>query len=111
MSSIAKEGSLNLNVNLLKAPADIIDTYSFVVGCWGYSMKLDLLTNATVVDDAIRLLSSEQQRRLLSSSNNENDKETKEPRYNEESDKVGEEKQGETVETAPNIDTTMNQVF
>lgn len=43
-----------------------------------YSMKLDLLTNATVVDDAIRFVTSESQRRL-SYSNNKSDKESKEP--------------------------------
>jgi predicted transcriptional regulator len=35
-----------------------------------YSMKLDLLTNATVVDDAIRFVSSNQSRMTSPSSNN-----------------------------------------
>src|ERR671933_3097801 len=41
-----------------------------------YSMKLDLLTNATVVDDAIRFVSSnksEEKQKSSSNSNNEND--------------------------------------
>src|SRR5947208_3661162 len=71
-----------------------------------YSMKLDLLTNATVVDDAIRFVASESEKskgkdkeekvKSLSSSSdsssNEEDKESKEPDYdddNEKSDKVG----------------------
>jgi predicted transcriptional regulator len=89
-----------------------------------YSMKLDLLTNATVVDDAIRFVSDsekskdkgrEQVKRGSSSSssdssgNEDNNKESKEPDYDddEKSDKMGEEKQEqETGEI-----TTMNQVF
>ena len=87
-----------------------------------YSMKLDLLTNATVVDDAIRFVSEsekfkekedkEQVKSSPSSSDsscNEDDKESNEPDYNEDekSDKEGEEKQEqETGEI-----TTVNQVF
>jgi predicted transcriptional regulator len=47
-----------------------------------YSMKLDLLTNATVVDDAIRFVSFKTY--LKSSSSNENDKKSNEPDYEEE---------------------------
>jgi hypothetical protein len=66
-----------------------------------YSMKLELLTNATVVDDAIRFVaekSKDKEEQVKSSSSssdssNENIKESKEPDYNDEkSDKVGEEK-------------------
>src|SRR5947209_13546856 len=67
-----------------------------------YSMKLDLLTNATVVDDAIRFVSSSDKSKekveLKSSSNSSSDEDTKEseePDYNEDerkSDKEGEEK-------------------
>src|ERR687887_212475 len=48
-----------------------------------YSMKLELLTNATVVDDAIRFVSDRSKENLKSSSNNnENEKEeSKEPDY------------------------------
>jgi hypothetical protein len=74
-----------------------------------YSMKLDLLTNATVVDDAIRFVAferskdkdREQVRSSTSSSsdgsgNEEDNKATEEPDYDEDderSDKEGEEKQ------------------
>jgi hypothetical protein len=44
-------------------------------------MKLDLLTNATVVDDAIRFVSSKTKENLKSS--DEDDKESNEPDYNE----------------------------
>jgi hypothetical protein len=45
-----------------------------------YSMKLDLLTNATVVDDAIRFVSKKSKEKIKSSSSNEDDKEeSKEP--------------------------------
>jgi hypothetical protein len=84
-----------------------------------YSMKLDLLTNATVVDDAIRFVSEsekskdkeEQVKSSTSSSsdgsgNEDNNKEPNEPDYDddEKSDKAGEEKQ-ETGEL------TTNKVF
>jgi len=61
-----------------------------------YSMKLDLLTNATVVDDAIRFVASEQSKdkdreqvksssSTSDSSGNEDDKQSKEPDYDDES--------------------------
>jgi hypothetical protein len=49
-----------------------------------YSMKLDLLTNATVVDDAIRFVSDRSKDKLKSSSSiNEDEKESEEPNYDE----------------------------
>ena len=94
-----------------------------------YSMKLDLLTNATVVDDAIRFVSEsekskdkekEQVKRGSSSSsssdssgNEDNNKEPNEPDYDyddEKSDKVGEEKQEQETGEMTMIPTT-NQVF
>ncbi len=88
-----------------------------------YSMKLDLLTNATVVDDAIRFVSESEKSKdkgreqVISSastssdsSNEDDNKESKEPDYDddndEKSDKVGEEKQEQ--ETG---EITINQVF
>jgi predicted transcriptional regulator len=45
-----------------------------------YSMKLDLLTNATVIDDAIRFVSQKAIQKLKSSSDsNEDEKESNEP--------------------------------
>jgi hypothetical protein len=87
-----------------------------------YSMKLDLLTNATVVDDAIRFVSEsekskdkdrEQVRSSPSSfsdnsGNEDNNKESKEPDYNDDnnSDTEGEEKQEEQTGEI----TTINQL-
>jgi hypothetical protein len=90
-----------------------------------YSMKMDLLTNATVVDDAIRFVSEKskdkekEQGQVKSSSSsssdgsgNEDDNKEPESDYNdhEKSDKVTEDKQeqetGEITTT-----TTINQVF
>jgi hypothetical protein len=57
-----------------------------------YSMKLDLLTNATVVDDAIRFVSDKTKENLGSSGNNEVDKEeSNEPNYDEYKDQLEEE--------------------
>jgi hypothetical protein len=78
-----------------------------------YSMKLDLLTNATVVDDAIRFVSSKSRENVNSSSgsNNENDdkEEAKELDYDEDSDQLDKEKQEEEVGEITS--TTTNQVF
>jgi hypothetical protein len=83
-----------------------------------YSMKLDLLTNATVVDDAIRFVSQkidkegEQVKSSTSSSsysigNEDDNKESEESDYDDENtDKEGEEKQEQ--ETGQ---ITTNQVF
>jgi predicted transcriptional regulator len=70
-----------------------------------YSMKLDLLTNATVVDDAIRFVSQKSKEKIKSSSSNSNE-EAKDPDYDEMSDKVGEERQEQ--ETG---EITINRVF
>src|ERR671932_363285 len=62
-----------------------------------YSMKLDLLTNATVVDDAIRFVSSTKSKdndRSLSNSN-EDGKESNEPDYDEDKDQLEEEQEEE----------------
>ena len=59
-------------------------------------MKLDLLTNAIVVDDAIRFVSSKSKENLKPAS--EGDKEeSEEPDYDEDEEETGE--------------TTVNQVF
>jgi Trp operon repressor len=68
-----------------------------------YSMKLDLLTNATVVDDAIRFVSSKSKENVKSYS--EDDKEeSNEPGYHEDEDQL-EEQQVKVGEI------TTNQVF
>ena len=61
-------------------------------------MKLDLLTNATVVKDAIDLY-------RLTGSSNENDKEANEPDYNYDEDRLEEKQEEEAREI------TTNQVF
>jgi Trp operon repressor len=64
-----------------------------------YSMKLDLLTNASVVDDAIRFVSQQFKENLKSSANdNEHDKESNEPDYDEDKDQLEEEQEEETGE-------------
>jgi predicted transcriptional regulator len=69
-----------------------------------YSMKLDLLTNATVVDDAIRFVSQKSQERLKSSTEGDKD-ELKEPGYDKDEDQLEEAQEEETGET------TINQIF
>jgi hypothetical protein len=77
-----------------------------------YSMKLDLLTNATVVDDdAIRFVSQkyeEKQKSSSSANSNEDEKESREPDYDE--DQLEEEKQEEETGEITFAATT-NQFF
>jgi predicted transcriptional regulator len=69
-----------------------------------YSMKMDLLTNATVVDDAIRFVSSQESKGKSVDSSNENEKESNEP-YDEDKDQLEEGQEEEAAEV------TINQVF
>jgi predicted transcriptional regulator len=79
-----------------------------------YSMKLDLLTNATVVDDAIRFVSLNSKEKVQSTDNsgNESDdkEESNEPEYDEDKNQLEEEQEGETGKIAATTITT-NQVF
>jgi predicted transcriptional regulator len=68
-----------------------------------YSMKLDLLTNATVVDDAIRFVSSKTKENLKSSA--EDDKEESNEPDDEDKDQLEEEREEQTG------GVTTNQVF
>jgi Trp operon repressor len=74
-----------------------------------YSMKLDLLTNATVVDDAIKFVSQKSKEELNSeSSDSEHHKdESREPDYDEDKHHL-EEEQEQEEETG---EVTMNKVF
>ena len=71
-----------------------------------YSMKLDLLTNATVVDDAIRFVSEKSKEKLKCDGDH---KGSNEPDYDEDKDQLEEEQEEETGEIT--VATTSNQVF
>jgi predicted transcriptional regulator len=72
-----------------------------------YSMKLDLLTNATVVDDAIRFVSQKSEdNEKLKLGSGKDDEGSKEADYDEYKDPLEEEQEEETGEI-----TTANQVF
>jgi hypothetical protein len=70
-------------------------------------MKLELLTNATVVDDAIRFVSqkSKDNQKWSSHSNDRDDKESNEPNHDEDQLDEEQEKIGETTAA------TINQTF
>ena len=74
-----------------------------------YSMKLDLLTNATVVDDAIRFVSqkSKGNEKLKSSSENDHEESNKADYDDEDVDQLEEEQEEQTGETV----STTNQAF
>lgn len=65
-----------------------------------YSMKLDLLTNATVVDDAIRFISSNHNAISSSSSSSSGDGHERQEDFSNQQEEAQKEK-----------DTTTNQVF
>ena len=69
-------------------------------------MKLDLLTNATVVDDAIRF-NQESKNKLGISEGEQDKKEPKEPDYSKNNEELEDKHQEQTGE----IKTTTNQVF
>jgi hypothetical protein len=71
-----------------------------------YSMKLDLLTNATVVDDAIRFVSKKSKDDKIKSVVQGDREESSEPDYDEDEDQLEEEQEEETGEIA-----TTNQIF
>jgi Sec-independent protein translocase protein TatA len=74
-----------------------------------YSMKMDLLTNAAVVDDAIRFVSKSTGNLKSSTDSDEDDKEeSNEPDYDEDKDQLEEEQEEETGEIAS---VTTNQGF
>jgi hypothetical protein len=75
-----------------------------------YSMKLDLLTNAAVVDDAIRFVSQKSKYSLRSSDDNDevDKEESNEPDYDEDEDQLEEEQKEETGEIRKAL---TNQVF
>jgi Trp operon repressor len=76
-----------------------------------YSMNLDLLTNATVVDNAIMFVSQKSKENLkpASRSSDEHDIEkSNEPDYDEDEDQLEEEQEEQTGEI---ISTTINRVF
>jgi predicted transcriptional regulator len=73
-----------------------------------YSMKLDLLTNATVVDDAIRFVTQKSKEKPLANSNEDDKEESNEPDYDEDKDQLEEEQEEETGEIN---EATINQVF
>jgi DNA-binding Lrp family transcriptional regulator len=78
-----------------------IQAFSLAKEC--YSMKLDLLTNATVVDDAIKFVSDRSKEKMKSAtSTNKDDK------YE---DQLEEKQEKEPGETASTTGTTLNQVF
>jgi Trp operon repressor len=62
-----------------------------------YSMKMDLLTNATVVDDAIRFVSQKSKDKANIKSAVEDDKESNQHDYNGDEDELEVEKQNELI--------------
>ena len=75
-------------------------------------MKMDLLTNATVVDDAIRFVSSNNGKEELKSASNgrsELNSESNKRDYDEGKDQLDEEQEEKTEEVISSV--TTNQVF
>ncbi len=69
----------------------------------GYKFKMDLTTNGVVITDAIKFVQTNKEKLL---STKEDDKESKEPDYDEDKDQLGEEREEETEQKA-----TTNTIF
>jgi hypothetical protein len=84
-----------------------IEALSLAKEC--YSMKLDLLANATVVDDAIRFVSQKSEEKLKSASSNRDKsrKVSEESDYDEDQDQL----EGEEEETGETSEAAINEVF
>jgi SLT domain-containing protein len=106
ITSILRE-AWNTSQNTETNKREKIQALSLAKEC--YSMKLDLLTNATVVNDAIRFVSDHSKNNNLMSKEGEvNIKESKELDYNEDKDQLEEEQvEKETGE----ITSMTNQTF
>ena len=86
-----------------------------------YSMKLDLLTNATVVDDAIKFVSdkSKDKEKLKPSDSDDSEyykEESNEPDYDDEDqdqdqDQLEEDEAEEMITSSSTTTTTTNQIF
>jgi hypothetical protein len=75
-----------------------------------YSLKLDLLTNATMVDNAIRFVSQRSKgNKPHSSSSDEDENESNDPDYDEDEDQPEGEQEEQSGEIAAQI--THNEVF
>jgi hypothetical protein len=72
-------------------------------------MKLDLLTNATVVDDAIRFVSSHNPKENHKPDSSSDEDESNEPDYDEDKGRLEEEQEEKTEEVISSV--TTNQVF
>ena len=103
ITSMLKE-AWNISNNADADKREKIHALSLAKEC--YSMKLDLLTNATVVDDAIRFVSQKSKETQETSLDNsdEEDKESREPDYDEGKEQLEEEQEEE-------IGEIRNQVF
>lgn len=72
-------------------------------------MKLELLTNATVVDDAMRFAQGSNDKLMLTK--HKDSQESKQPDYDEkDSDRLGEEEQEQGTGESSQVQT-INQVF
>jgi hypothetical protein len=78
-----------------------------------YSMKLDLLTNATVVNDAMKFVSSNNNKKLTSKEEDNSEEPKQEPNYDhKESPYKQEEPQEKDIGEINQLSTaTTNQVF
>ena len=100
LNAITKEASNTANKTEDKR--EKIQALSLAKEC--YSMKLDLLTNATVVDDAIRFVSYKSKEKQKSSRSDGNEESNE---LDEDKDQLEEEQEEETRE----ITTATNEVF
>jgi hypothetical protein len=76
----------------------------------GYKFKIDLTTNGVVITDAIKFVQTNMEKLTMYTTEENNDKESKEPDYDEDQDQLEEKQEEETGELREEKKTT-NQVF
>jgi hypothetical protein len=84
----------------------ILQALALINDCNKY--KMDLTTNGVVITDAIKFVQTNKEK--LMSDRKENEKESTEPGYNEDKDRLEEKQEVETEELGEEK-TTTNQVF
>jgi hypothetical protein len=84
-----------------------LQALSLINDCYKYIM--DLTTNGVIITDAIKFVQTNKEKLTATMSGKEDDKESKEPDYNEDKDQLEEKQEEETGELSEK--ETTNQVF
>ncbi len=82
----------------------VLQALALINDCYKY--KMDLTTNCVVITDAIKFVQTNKERLIMSVREDNNDKESKEPDYDDVADQLEEKQEVETGELSKNKTTT-----